>query len=179
MRIIGGKNKGLVLRPPQGLPVRPTTDMAKESLFNILENRTGITNLKILDLFAGTGNISLECCSRGALEVTAVDLHPKCVSYINSQKKELGYSQLEVVRKDVFSFLKQTDKVYDLIFADPPYDLPGISTIAIFVAERELLTEKGCLIIEHNRQLNLKTVATFAGERIYGQSVFSFFNPAL
>ena len=179
MRIIGGKNKGLLLRPPQGLPVRPTTDIAKESLFNILENRTGIANLNILDLFAGTGNISLECCSRGALEVTAVDSHPKCISYINTQKKQLEYTQLEVVRKDVFSFLKNTQKVFDLIFADPPYDLPGISNIAALVAQRKLLTPNGCLIIEHHRQLNLKTVATFAEERIYGQSVFSFFNPAI
>lgn len=179
MRIIGGKNKGFVLRPPQGLPVRPTTDMAKESLFNILENRTGITHLRILDLFAGTGNISLECCSRDAQEVTAVDLHPKCVSYINTQKKQLGYTQLEVIRKNVFSFLKSTEKSFDLIFADPPYDLPGISNIAALITERKLLTEKGCLIIEHHRQLNLKTVATFVEERIYGQSVFSFFKPSL
>ena len=179
MRIIGGKNKGLLLRPPQGLPVRPTTDMAKESLFNILENRTGIKNLNILDLFAGTGNISLECCSRGALEVTAVDSHPKCISYINTLKKQLEYTQLEVVRKDEFSFLKNTEKVFDLIFADPPYNLPGISNIAALVAQRKLLTPNGCLIIEHHRQLNLKTVATFAEERIYGQSVFSFFNPAI
>lgn len=178
MRIIGGKNKGLILRPPQGLPVRPTTDIAKESLFNILDNRIDIGSLSVLDLFAGTGNISFEFCSREAVSVTAVDNHVKCIGYIKEQKKVLGYEQLHPVKKDVFSFLKSTDEKFDLIFADPPYALPGIINIPALINERRLLNEGGLLIIEHHRQLNLKSVVTFANERIYGQSVFSFFNPA-
>lgn len=123
MRIIGGDKKGLIISPPKGLPVRPTTDRAKESLFNILENRITINNIHVLDLFAGTGNISFEFASRGAQKVESVDADFGCANFIKQKAKELGLTQINAIKKDVFSFLKNQQTPFQLIFADPPYAL--------------------------------------------------------
>ncbi len=175
MRIIGGKLKGIRLNPPTKLPVRPTTDMAKEALFNILENRIEIEDLKILDLFSGTGNISLEFASRGAKHITSVDINFGCISYLKTTSQELNLEQISSFKSDVFKFLNAETEKYDLIFADPPYDIPKIPEIAQIVFNKQLLAEDGLLIIEHQSMQNLGNHPNFVEKRKYGYSAFSFF----
>ncbi|MEO5911434.1 MAG: 16S rRNA (guanine(966)-N(2))-methyltransferase RsmD [Pelobium sp.] len=176
MRIIGGKLKGIRLHPPKNLPVRPTTDMAKEALFNILQNLLTFENLKILDLFSGTGNISLEFGSRGALEILSVDQNFGCYNYLKNTSKEHQLTQIKPVKADVFKFLNQENEKFDLIFADPPYDLSRIPEIATIIFEKELLNENGLLIIEHQSMQDLSNHPNFKEKRKYGYSTFSFFN---
>ena len=175
MRIIGGKLKGIKLNPPKNLPVRPTTDMAKEALFNILQNQLEIENLKVLDLFSGTGNISLEFASRAALEITSVDLNFGCYNYLKKTSEEFQLKQIKAIKSDVFKFLNQNTQQFDLIFADPPYDLNRIPDIAIIVFEKKCLTENGILIIEHQSMQDLSNHPNFKEKRKYGYSGFSFF----
>lgn len=177
MRIISGSLKGILIQPPKGLPVRPTTDRAKESLFNILENQLNIDELTVLDLFSGTGNISYEFASRGAQKITAVDLNFKCTEFIKSMKQKHGLNQLEVIKKDAFLFLKSTPLTYDLIFADAPYAHRDINQVAEIVNSRKLLNENGLLIVEHEVSLDLDHQPGFSSKRVYGQSCFSFFKP--
>ncbi|MFC5281998.1 RsmD family RNA methyltransferase [Pedobacter alpinus] len=176
MRIVGGRLKGIRFNPPKNLPVRPTTDMAKEALFNILQNQVDINNLKVLDLFSGTGNISLEFASREALAITSVDLNFGCYNYLKNISKEQNLTQIKAIKADVFKFLKQETDKFDLIFADPPYDLNRIPEIATLVFEKELLTENGILIIEHQSMQDLSIHPNFTEKRKYGYSAFSFFN---
>ena len=176
MRIISGKNKGQRLAVPKKLPVRPTTDMAKEALFNILNNRYYFDEIQVLDLFAGTGNISYEFASRGCERITAVDADPGCIKYISETSTTLDFP-ITAIKKDVYEYLeKQTPKAH-LIFADPPYDfsLEAFSPIVQLVFERELLLENGVLIIEHPKQTDLSQLIHFTEQRRYGGSVFSFF----
>jgi len=175
MRIIGGKLKGIRLNPPKKLPVRPTTDMAKEALFNILGNKVDIEQLKILDLFSGTGNISLEFASRGAKQITSVDINFGCVSYLKTTSKELDLAQISTFKSDVFKFLNAETEKYDLIFADPPYDISKIPEIAQIVFNKQLLADDGLLIIEHQSMHNLGNHPNFVEKRKYGYSAFSFF----
>lgn len=174
MRIIGGRHRGRVLRVPPGLPVRPTTDFAKEGLFNILNNRVDLENCVVLDLFTGTGHIALEFASRGATPVTAVDENFRCVAFVReaAQKLDLG---IKTVKDDVFHFLKNTSAKYNVIFADPPYDLPNIQEIHQLVYERDLLAPRGLLIIEHGSRTNLESLRLFSNHRKYGNVHFSFF----
>ncbi len=175
MRIISGEQKGHIIRTPANLPVRPTTDLAKESLFNILENRFSIDKLNVLDLFAGTGNISYEFCSRRVHKIKAIDKDEKCVRFIRQQKEKLGYVQLEVIKAEVISYLQNVHERFDLIFADPPYAMSGITQIPQLIFGGHLLKSGGILIVEHGKELNLKTLTNFAEERNYGQSVFTFY----
>lgn len=175
MRVISGILKGTVIRPPSGLPVRPTTDRAKESLFNILQVRYDFKNLQVLDLFAGTGNISLEFCSRGAMEVIAVDVDARCIQFIKSLKHSYQLNMLDVVKKDVFSYLNQTNKLFDIIFSDAPYAHPRLGEIPEIVYKNKLLSARGCLIIEHESHLDLSREKGYFEKRVYGQSTFSFF----
>lgn len=176
MRIISGKYKGKRLTAPKKLPVRPTTDMAKEGLFNILNNRYYLDELKVLDLFSGTGNISFEFASRGTEEITAVDSFPGCVQYISKTAKELDFS-IAPIKSDVFKFLERTPEKFNLIFADPPYsfELTQFLTIADLTFQNELLLEDGLLVIEHSDQTDLSQNAHFVESRKYGGSIFSFF----
>ncbi len=176
MRIISGTLKGILIEAPKGLPVRPTTDRAKESLFNILENKLHIEQLEVLDLFSGTGNIGYEFVSRGAAKVTAVDNHFKCVSFIKSMKLKHRMEQLEVIKKDAFQFIKSSQNKYDLIFADAPYAHPQLIQIPELVYQHQLLKPGGLLIVEHESLLSFKQHQGFTEERVYGQSTFSFFN---
>ena len=173
MRIIGGIHRGRVLRVPQGLPVRPTTDFAKEALFNILANRIDLEGAAALDLFSGTGNISLELASRGAV-VTAVDSNFKCVSYIRETASKLGLA-VSTVKSDVFGFLASATGKYDFVFADPPYDLEEIPRIHALVCERGLVSKGGMEIIEHGPRTDLSQLAGFESTRKYGNVSFSFF----
>jgi 16S rRNA (guanine(966)-N(2))-methyltransferase RsmD len=176
VRIISGSLKSIVLRPPSGLPVRPTTDRAKESLFNILENQFDISALSVLDIFSGTGNISYEFCSRGAKQVIAVDIHSGCIQYIKEVKQKHFLNQLSVCRKDAFTYLNQCEQnQFDIIFADAPYALHRILDIPSIVLNKQLLKSNGLLIIEHDTNLEMQLQIGFFDKRTYGQSAFSFF----
>jgi len=178
MRIISGKYRGKKLRAPKNLPVRPTTDMAKESLFNILNNYYYFDGVKVLDLFAGTGNVSLEFASRGTDDVTAVDLDSGCVNFIKKMSDEMKLEDgFTVVQEDVFKYLKKTKSKSNIIFADPPYalDQEEFESIPKIVFERELLEEGGMLIVEHFSKMDLSHLENFSFKRKYGSSVFSFF----
>ncbi len=174
MRIIGGTHKGRTIVPPKGLPVRPTTDFAKEALFNILSNQINFDNLNMLDLFSGTGHISLEFASRGCSEIISVDKNFKCVGFLKATAKDLGFN-INIIKGDVFDFLKNCDSTFDLIFADPPYDLPEIPIIHQLVWEKKILKQNGLLIIEHGAKTNLAELQNFIQTRKYGNVNFSFF----
>lgn len=176
MRIISGSHRGKQLIAPKTLPVRPTTDFAKESLFNILNNYFFLDSIKVLDLFAGTGNISYEFGSRGCPDITAVDSHPACVQYIRKTAETLAYP-IEVVKSDVFTYLDRSLSQYDVIFADPPYDIEpdSLERLIETVFERNLLGEEGLLIVEHSSKVHLEEVSHFQEERRYGGTAFSLF----
>jgi 16S rRNA (guanine(966)-N(2))-methyltransferase RsmD len=159
---------------PQGLPVRPTTDFAKEGLFNILANKVDFDGLRVLDLFSGTGHISLEFASRGAAYVCAVDKNTGCVNFLKCTAAELKL-EITVVKSDVFTFLKSPGAKYDLVFADPPYDLQDIPQIHELVFTGEFLNENGLLIVEHGAKTNLEELNGFTQKRKYGNVNFSFF----
>ncbi len=175
MRIISGKLKGIRFNPPKNLPVRPTTDMAKEALFNILQNQIDIDFIKVLDLFSGTGNISLEFASRNAISITSVDKNFGCFNYLKKIAEEQKIDNLNAIKADVFKFLNEETEKFDLIFADPPYDLNRIPEIATIVFEKDLLNENGILIIEHQSMQDLSNHPNFTDKRVYGYSAFSFF----
>jgi len=176
MRIISGTYKGRRLTAPKKLPVRPTTDMAKEALFNILNNRYYFDELKVIDLFSGTGNISFEFASRGTENITSVDAHFGCVKYINSVVKDFDFN-ITTLKSDVFKFLEKTPLKADVIFADPPYDMDDekFEKIATLIFEREMLEEGGLLIIEHSNQTDLSKHPHFSFSKKYGGNMFSFF----
>lgn len=176
MRIISGEFKGRRITAPKQLPVRPTTDMAKEALFNILNNLYYIDDISVLDLFAGSGNISYEFASRGCPEITAVDVEYGCVKFIN-QTSESFEMPIKTVKADVFKFLKTNTKAYTVIFADPPYDfsLEQFTEINNNVFKNNMLNSNGVLIIEHSKHTNLSELNHFGYSKHYGSSVFSFF----
>lgn len=175
MRIIGGTHKGKTIKVPKDLSLRPTTDFAKEGLFNILSNRYDFEELEILDLFSGTGHISLEFASRGSKNIVSVDKNFKCSGFLRAVSKEMNFN-INAVKADVFEFLKSTHLKFDLIFADPPYDLNEIPDIHRLVFERDLLKESGILIIEHGPRTKLDTLPGFQHQRKYGNVNFSFFD---
>jgi len=176
MRIVSGKYKGKRIDAPKKLPVRPTTDMAKEALFNILNNRYFFQDLSVLDLFSGIGSISLEFASRGCQDITSVDAHPGCVAFLDATSEKLG-AALKCLRSDALSYLRKTPKKFDLIFADPPYDLEREDLVQLVdqVMERELLKDDGMLILEHSSRMKLEDNPYFEESRKYGGSSFSFF----
>ena len=174
MRIISGKNKGRKINAPKTLPVRPTTDFAKESLFNIINNNFDYENIDVLDLFSGTGCISYEFASRGARSVIAVERSFKCIDFINKTVYEIRFSNIKVIRANVFSFLNTITKKFDLIFADPPYSMPKIEKITELVYKNNLLKKNGCLIIEHSDKSSFSDHEYFLKQRNYGSVNFSF-----
>jgi len=179
MRIIGGRLKGLRLNPPKNLPVRPTTDLAKEALFNILLNQIEFEDIEVLDLFSGTGNISLEFASRGAEKVISVDRSIHCVNYLKDTARQHGLDNIKTYKADVFKYLQLENVQYDLIFADPPYDLNQIPEIPKIVFEKDILKPDGLLIIEHQSMQNLSQHPKFVEQRKYGHSSFSFFKNSI
>ena len=176
MRIISGKYKGRRITAPSNLPVRPTTDMSKEALFNILNNRIYFEEVSVLDLFSGIGSISLEFASRGAENILAVDKHAGCVRFLEKTSNALDLP-VQTLKSDVFSFLEQTTRKFDLIFADPPYDLEieKFEKIVTTVLERKLLEDEGLLILEHGKNYDFSHMPQFLESRKYGGSAFSFF----
>ncbi len=176
MRIISGKFKGRRIFPPKNLPVRPTTDMSKEALFNVLNNHFDFEGLKILDLFSGTGNISFEFASRGSDNITSVDADFGCVKFIKQVAEEYDFN-IAAMRSDVFKFLEKNTNSYDIIFADPPYalDQKTFENIVTLVFKQELLREDGMMVIEHSKYTKLDHMIHFSFKKSYGGSIFSFF----
>ncbi|SHG22356.1 16S rRNA (guanine(966)-N(2))-methyltransferase RsmD [Flavobacterium segetis] len=176
MRIISGKYKGRRISPPKGLPVRPTTDMSKEALFNVLNNHFSFEGLKILDLFAGTGNISYEFASRGCTPITSVDGDFGCVKFIKQVAAEYDFN-IAATKSDVYTYLERCKTSYDIIFADPPYgfDQKTFEKIIELVFERDLLNSEGMMIIEHSKYTKLNHMIHFSFQKSYGGSIFSFF----
>ena len=175
MRIIAGSLRGRRLNPPTSLPVRPTTDMARESLFNILNNYVEYEECKVMDLFAGTGAVSLEFVSRGAKEVTAIDINGQCTDFIKSTALQFGVKNLHVVRAEVWDLLKRAYKKFDIVFADPPYAMEELARLPDAVFEHEILTEDGIFILEHPREFQFEEHPHFWQHRHYGKVNFTFF----
>lgn len=174
MRIISGKNRGRQIVAPDNLPVRPTTDLAKESLFNILNNYFYFENIRVLDLFAGTGNLTYEFASRGAIAVTAVDSDQRCTNFIRRTIEKLQYENVMVIRQDAFAYTAACRQKYDIIFADPPYQLENIDKIIDHVFKNELLNPDGWLIMEHSKMHDFSQHPNFFQHRNYGKVNFSF-----
>ena len=176
MRIMSGKYKGRRISPPKNLPVRPTTDMSKEALFNVLNNHFNFSELKILELFAGTGSISYEFASRGCTPILCVDGDMGCVNFIKKTAKEFDFD-ITALKSDVFKFLEKHKGNYDIIFADPPYGMnqKEFEKIIELIFENELLDEEGMLVVEHSKYTKLEQMSNFSFQKNYGGSVFSFF----
>jgi len=176
MRIVAGKFRSRRITAPGNLPVRPTTDMAKEALFNILNNSYYFDDIKVLDLFAGIGSISFEFASRGTTDITAIDEHYGCVNFLEKTNSELE-AGLQIIKSDVFSYLSRSAQSYDVIFADPPYDMEieKFNQLLALVFDRKLLKAEGTLIVEHGKQTDLSVHPKFERSRKYGSNVFSFF----
>ena len=175
MRIVSGLYKGRKLHPPGNLPVRPTTDFAKEALFNVLNNLLDYESTKVLDLFAGTGAISYEFISRGCKSVTSLDNHPRCVSYIHKTGLELKMLNLFPVKANALTFVRQAMDTWDLVFADPPYDLPQLPDLPELVLNGTLLAPGGLFILEHPKKYSFTESPGFEQHRKYGEVNFSFF----
>jgi len=204
LRIISGKYKGRSINPPGNLPVRPTTDFAKTGLFNILENRINLENTVCLDLFSGTGSISLELISRGSKQVTSVDLDFGCIQFQKECTKLLGITNLHPIRSDVLRYMKSNQTQYDLIFADPPFGFAQDRPVGFaqdrpvgfaqdrpvggaqgskdirkelhdIIFNRQLLSQDGILILEHSSREKYEDLPGFNFSRDYGNVTFSFF----
>ncbi len=176
MRIITGKYGGRKIHPPAKMPyTRPTTDVAKEGLFNIIENNIFITGLKTLDIFGGTGSITYELASRGAADLTIVEKDSKMYDFIQKSVSELAIKNCRVIKMDVFRFLANCVETYDLIFAGPPYALETINELPGVVRDKNLLNKNGWFILEHTPAHNFEKEPMFKSMRNYGTTVFSIF----
>ncbi len=176
MRIISGIHGGRRISPPTNMPhTRPTTDIAKEGLFNIIQNNLDIESLKTLDLFGGTGCISYELASRGATEQTIVEKDPKMYAFIQKTTEVLNFKHINIVKQDVFSFMQFTKEKYDFIFAGPPYALTTIDELPRMVFKQELLNKGGWFVLEHTPRNDYKKFEYYNKERNYGTTIFSIF----
>ena len=176
MRIIGGEHGRRRINPPANMPhTRPTTDVAKEGLFNIISNNLAIEELKTLDLFGGTGSISYELASRGANDLTIVEKDPKMYEFIKKTAVELKLENFKALKMDVFKFIDQCAEKFDFIFAGPPYALGNIDDLPEFIFEKHLLNPKGWFVLEHTPRNDYKKFPFYITERNYGTTVFSVF----
>ncbi len=175
MRIISGSLKGRKFGVPSHFPVRPTTDFAREGLFNVLQNRIDFEDSRILDLFTGTGSITLECWSRGCRYLCAVDNHAGCCQYLKRLSNELELDGIDVVKSDVLAFLKRELEPFDLIFADPPYKFEGYRQIIESVMISNWLKADGMLILEYDKYNNFSDSPYFVEEKVYGNVRFGIF----
>ena len=166
MRIISGIHGGRRITPPTQLPhTRPTTDIAKEGLFNIIQNNLDISEISSLDLFGGTGCISYELASRGAIELTIVEKDQKMFDFIKKNIELLGFKNASVIKQDVFSFIKTCNLQYDFIFAGPPYALANIDDLPKLIFEKKLLKKGGWFVLEHTPRNDYKKFDFFKTER--------------
>jgi 16S rRNA (guanine(966)-N(2))-methyltransferase RsmD len=175
MRIISGRYKGKQIVAPRNLPVRPTTGFAKEALFSILNNRFDFETIEVLDLFAGTGNISYEMASRGVPKITAVDANFNCVRFINKTAEQLAFTGLQAIKADALQFVSRSYQKWDVIFADPPYSYPQYKELIETILSKDLLKTNGQLIIEHGRENIFSDMPELKEHRKYGHVHFSFF----
>jgi 16S rRNA (guanine966-N2)-methyltransferase len=176
MRIISGKFGGRRITPPAKMPyTRPTTDIAKEGLFNILQNRIDFEGIKTLDLFGGTGNISYELASRGAADLTIIEKDAQMHAFIKKNIELLGIQNCRVLKIEVFNFLTTCSEQYDLIFAGPPYALGTIDELPKIIVSKNLVAPEGFFVLEHTPRNNYEKFAGFSFQRNYGTTVFSFF----
>lgn len=175
MRIISGIFKGRKFNPPKNLPVRPTTDFAKEGLFNVLRTRIDLEDAHILDLFSGTGNMSLEFVSRGAAFVCAIDENRNCISFLQKVCTELAITEIIGKKAEALNYLKREEKVYDLIFADPPYIYKMGTNLVDSIFERNLLKDEGYFILEHGKDQKFEEHPLFQFSKKFGNVNFTFF----
>jgi 16S rRNA (guanine966-N2)-methyltransferase len=176
MRIIGGEHGGRKINPPSKMPyTRPTTDIAKEGLFNVIQHNLDIEALKTLDLFGGTGSISYELASRGARDLTIVEKDTAMYEFIKKTREALSIENLKTVKMDVFRYIQQCTETFDLIFAGPPYALTNIDDLPKLVFEKKLLNENGWFVLEHTPRNDYKTFPYYKMEKNYGTTIFSIF----
>lgn len=176
MRIVGGEFSGRKFTPPTSTPARPTTDVAKEGLFNILENTIDIEGIKACDMFAGTGSISYELASRGAVEIVLIERDFDNITFIKKTAATLGITnRLQIIRGEVFKFIKVNTDQYDLIFADPPYALANIDDIPMLIFEKKMLAPEGIFVMEHSPRNDYQQHPNFTRMKNYGTTIFSFF----
>jgi 16S rRNA (guanine(966)-N(2))-methyltransferase RsmD len=176
MRIISGEYGGRKINPPSKMPyTRPTTDVAKEGLFNVLQHKIDIEGLKTLDLFGGTGSISYELASRGASDLTIVEKDSTMYEFIRKTISELRIENIRPIKMDVFKFIEQCEEKFDFIFAGPPYALTNIDELPRLIFDRDLLTRNGWFVLEHTPRNDYKAFPHFKTERKYGTTIFSIF----
>ncbi len=175
MRIVSGKYRGRIINPPKNLRARPTTDFAKENIFNVLTNMVDLDECDVLDLFAGTGSITYEFASRGARSVTSVEINSVHYNFIRGVVRELDMKDIYVLKANVFLYLKSCSKQFDLIFSDAPYDLEDSDKVVEMIFEKDLLREEGILIFEHSDKYNFSDHPNFWQLRSYGSVKFSLF----
>ncbi len=176
MRIISGTLKGRSLQVPKNFDGRPTTDFAREGLFNVLNNLVTLQHCTVLDLFAGTGAFGIECLSRGSQSVLFVDLAPLHVRFIGENLRTYDLKNGSVIKQDVLKFIKQTSASYDLVFADPPYDMKDLESIPELVLASSLLSDGGLFVLEHGKRNDFSAHPHFVQERSYSSVRFSFFS---
>jgi len=180
MRIIGGEYKSKLIKPPKNFSARPTTDFAKEGLFNILDNNFYFDQISVLDLFAGSGNISYEFASRGCRHITAVEQNSYNFKFIKKMCEPPCFDRIKPVCDDAFHFIQHCHDTYDIVFADPPFDMPTVNEIPAFVFKYEALEKQNAwLIVEHSGEVTFKDHEFFFRERKYGNVHFSFFSYSL
>ena len=176
MRIISGELGGRKINPPNQMPyTRPTTDVAKEGLFNIVENNLDISELKTLDLFGGTGSISYELASRGTADLTIVEKDVKMYEFIKNTAAQLRLQNFKVIKTDVFKFIDQCKEQFDFVFAGPPYSLANIDDLPRLIFGKKLLRPKGWFVLEHTPRNDYKKFPFYKTERNYGTTIFSIF----
>lgn len=174
MRIVSGQFKGRRITAPKKLPVRPTTDMAKEALFNILNHKVNFKHIRVIDLFAGIGSISLEFASRGTKQITCIDNHYGCIQFINETAQKLDI-QLNVFKADAFEYVAKNQLTADVVFADPPYDIPVEDFLKLVEEILKPTNQVELCIIEHAKHTDLSSGLHYHETRNYGNSAFSFF----
>lgn len=176
MRIIGGEHGGRKFNPPTKMPhTRPTTDIAKEGLFNVLQHQLDFEELKTLDLFGGTGSISYELASRGVTDLTIVEKDAAMYAFIKKTSEALRLENMKVVKMDVFKYIQHCEEKFDFIFAGPPYGLTSIDDIPKFIFEKKLLNKDGWFVMEHTPRNHYKTFPFYKTERNYGTTIFTTF----
>jgi N6-adenine-specific methylase len=176
MRIIGGEHGGRKFNPPSKMPhTRPTTDIAKEGLFNVIQHKLDFEELKTLDLFGGTGSISYELASRGVPDLTIVEKDSSMYEFIRKTSRELGIENMRVVKADVFRFINQCTEKFDFIFAGPPYALGTIDELPRLVFSQKLLNPGGWFVLEHTPRNDYKNFQGYRMEKKYGTTIFSIF----
>jgi len=176
VRIIRGEYKGRAISPPKNFKARPTTDFAKENIFNVIDNYFYFEDLEVLDLFSGTGSISYEFASRGSKSIDLVELNQKHYSFIRQTIEKLNIDTIRTIRGNAIKFIETCAKQYDIIFADPPYDMEGIENLPKIVFERDLIKPGGWFILEHSKKIKLPYSQNIINHREYGSVNFTIYS---